>query len=389
MFLIKGRARQGHATADARLRIVYVLGTLAIGGTECQTVRLACELARRGHEVSVVALSAGGPLEEVLRDQGVACYILGFRGFRSRELSRMLRPWILPLNPGQIWQILRFAALLIRLRPHVCHALLFWSYIVAMPLSWVLGVPVRVNGRRGYPPAGPRGWPRAILEQLANRSSTHYVTNAVALVKHCSECEGIDAARITVIPNGVDLPTRIATPDSSPARAVMVANLIGYKGHRDVLAALAMMATPLSVAMFGDGPEREPILELAHELGLDEVVDLQGLVTRSADRLPDYQVCVLASHEEGLPNALLEAMAAGLAVVATDVGGVSELITDGVEGLLVPPGDPQALAHALTVLAEDPALRLRLARAARDRAREYTWSACAEAHLSLYRELLA
>ena len=140
----------------------------------------------------------------------------------------------------------------------------------------------------------------------------------------------------------------------------------------------------------GDGPQREDVADEIRRLGAEGTVDLAGERDDVADVLAAADVFVLPTLSEGLPMSVLEAMAAGLPVVAAAVGGVPELVDDGETGLLVPPGRPDALAAALGRLAADPALRRRLGAAGRRRAEaHFDIEACRRAHVELYRELLA
>ena len=144
------------------------------------------------------------------------------------------------------------------------------------------------------------------------------------------------------------------------------------KGHRDLVLAVNRLATrrDLRLLMFGSGPLRRAIAELVHRRGLDSSCHFFE-PRRDMDRVYALlDVCVLPSRWEGLPYALLEAMAAGRAVIATDVGGMGEVIEDGRTGLLIPPGDPHALADAITRLADDPELRLQLGRQAAEAVRQ-------------------
>jgi glycosyltransferase involved in cell wall biosynthesis len=117
----------------------------------------------------------------------------------------------------------------------------------------------------------------------------------------------------------------------------------------------------------GDGPERAQLEALAGQLGLADRVHLAGHQQDVRPWLAALDVLVLSSDWEGMPNALLEAMAAGLPIVATAVGGVPEVVVDGATGLLVPPGDPSALAEAITRLLRDPDLRRTMGQAGRAR----------------------
>jgi glycosyltransferase involved in cell wall biosynthesis len=374
------RSRHLH---DRPLRVVLAVGTLEVGGTESQVVKLAAGLRRRGHDVSVLAVRAGGPLHAELAALGIPARIFGYQGLCLRDATGRPSARVLFEGLGQLFGIWRHLA---RLRPDVCHAFLFTCYTQVLPLARAAGVPVRVNGRRGAPPPAPAGRQRAILDYLGRRSSTAYVCNASALARDLVNEENVPARRITVITNSVEPPAAIADVTRQPPRGIVVANLLPYKGHADLIDALARLATPPAMCFAGDGPERDRLAWLLRSRGLQDTVELAGAVHAAARLLPGYQFAVLPSHTEGLPNAVLEAMAAGLPVVATAVGGVPEIVTDGVTGLLVPPHAPAALAAAIAALTADPVLRVRLGGAARRAAERFGGTAeCAARHEAIYR----
>jgi glycosyltransferase involved in cell wall biosynthesis len=200
------------------------------------------------------------------------------------------------------------------------------------------------------------------------------------------------AGRTVVIPNAVDVDAaRRARHDGDPPRIAAVGRLAWPKDPRTLVRALARVrVTPFSALIVGDGPERAGVEAEVRELGLESAVELCGPRSDVPDLLARSDLFVLASRSEGGPISILEAMAAGLAVVAADVGGVGDLVVDGVTGLLVPPADPDALAAALDRLLADPGLRRRLGAAGLERARErFDLSAPRAAHLELYARELA
>jgi glycosyltransferase involved in cell wall biosynthesis len=367
------------------LRIVLAIGSLQIGGTESQLVKLAACLAARGHDVHVAAVRCGGPYEEELRALGIPTRIFFYGGLRLRDHTgrRSARTLL-----GEMRRLLALWRHLRDLRPDVCHGFLFTCYTHVLPLAWAAGVPARVNGRRGASPPTPTGVLRAVLDFLGHRSSSLYVTNSRALRAELVRAEKVPASLIEVIANGVELPEMTADPSRRPARGIVVANLIAYKGHADLVEALALLDAPPSLCLVGEGPEHQRLAELVRARGLDHVVMLAGAAPDARALLADYQFAVLPSHAEGLPNAVLEAMAAGLPVVATSVGGVPDVLADGVTGLLVPPRDPAALAAAIERLAGDPALRCAMGAAGRRAAARLSMDDCAARHEAVYRTLL-
>jgi glycosyltransferase involved in cell wall biosynthesis len=367
------------------LRIVLSIGSLQVGGTESQLVKLASRLAARGHEVHVIAVCRGGPYEARLRSLGIPTRVFGYRGLRLLYDAGNRSPRVLLAETRKLvamWRHLR------RLRPDVCHGFLFTCYTHVLPLAWVAGVPVRVNGRRGAAPPVPTGLLRVVLDFLGHHSSSLYITNSRAQAEKLVREENVPAHRVEVIANGVEPSGGHANPSRHPARGIVVANLIPYKGHADLVEALAVLATPPPLCFVGEGPERGRLTELIRARGLEHVVTLAGAVPDARDLLEHYEFAVLPSHDEGLPNAVLEAMAAGLPVIATAVGGVPEIVSDGVTGILVPPRAPAALAAAIETIAGDPLLRVRMGAAGREHAERLSVDECAARHEAVYRMLL-
>jgi glycosyltransferase involved in cell wall biosynthesis len=375
----------GTAGDERPLRIVLVIGTLRIGGTETQVVKLAADLRARGHEVHVVAISRGGPLESDLRSAGIGLRVFAHGGIRLRDGTGWRSPRTLAREVGELvalWRHLR------NLRPDVCHAFGFTCYTIALPLAWAAGVPVRVNGRRGAAPTTPTGIRRKARDLVGFASSSVYVCNSQAGAQDLQRQEGVRPHRIVVIPNSVGIPARVADVGRQPPAGAVIANLVPYKGHADLVEALARLESPPQMCFVGDGPERDDLLALLRARGLEHAVEFAGTVPGAARLLPSYQFAVLPSHKEGLPNAVLEAMAAGLPVIATTVGGIPEIVIDDVNGILVRPHAPSELAGAIARLTGDPLLRERLGAAGRLAAERLSASSCAARHEEVYQASL-
>ncbi|MCW2919501.1 MAG: glycosyltransferase [Actinomycetia bacterium] len=368
--------------ADRPLRIVLAIGSLAVGGTETQLVKLAAGLMARGHEVHVIALRCAGPLQAELQLMGIPTRIFAYGGLRLRNGSGKRSLRVLSREAGQLLAVWRH---LKNLRPDVCHAFLFTCYTHVLPLASAAGVPVRVNGRRGAPPPTPTGLLRKVLDLAGHRSSSLYISNSQAIARELTRMEKVRPCRVKVIANCVELPARTADVVRQPPCGIVVANLIGYKGHADLVEALALLEAPPRMCIVGDGPERERLATLIEARRLGHVVELTGAVPDARELLAVHQFAVLPSHAEGLPNAVLEAMAAGLPVIATSVGGVPEVVIDGVTGILVPPKAPAELAAAITRIVASPPLRVKLGSAARQTAERFSVSACAARHEAAYR----
>lgn len=367
-------------------RVALAIGTLEIGGAETQLVGTARRLCALGVEVHVVLLTGGGPLLALLEQDRIPVHSLGYPGIRFRDARRRLRPWLVLVDGLRLLGAVR---LLRAHRVDVLHAYLFHSYALLVPLAWVAGVPVRIAARRGLNAGQPDNPLVRLGTWLSTRLATAVVANSTAVAEdaHVNEC--VPRPKLHVIPNAVDLPDRLAQPERDAPVGALVANLIHYKGHLDLVQALAGLDDPPRIRCYGEGPMRPQVEAAVAAAGLEEVLVLEGRVPRARDRYADAQFAVLCSHSEGMPNAVLEAMAAGLPVVATDVGGCAELVENDVTGLLVPPRDPAALGAALRRVAADAAFRAAAGREGRRRAEAFSWDACAQAHLDLYSALLS
>lgn len=178
--------------------------------------------------------------------------------------------------------------------------------------------------------------------------------------------------KLNIIHCGVDPQKYLAesTRDGSAPHLVFVGRLAGVKGVPILLSALSQLLHEipgLRVTLIGDGPERPDLEACAKEAGLGNVVDFAGYKSQAevAETLSHADALVLPSFAEGVPVTLMEAMASGLPVLATRVGGISELVEDGVSGFLVPPGNADALALRLRELLTNPDLRARMGKAGR------------------------
>jgi glycosyltransferase involved in cell wall biosynthesis len=339
------------------------------------------ELAERGHEVTVLVLTRVGPLAAELQAAGVPIWELGLDGV----LARSAKGHVSVGHTLVLWRRwIRLVAELRRRRPDVVHAFLFWSYVLVLPAAMAAGVKLRVSGRRnmGTEKSAHRLYPS--LERVADACSHVAVANAEAIGDIVRGT--MPKRKVRVIPNGVDLWPAALHVERQPARGVMIANLISYKGHEDLLRALSLLSNPPAMDLYGEGPEREPLERLTRDLDLESAIRFRGRVPEAASHYREAQFAVLASHEEGMPNAVLEAMATGLPVVATAVGGVPEIVDHGRTGILVSPRCPQELAAGIAQLAKDPPLRTRMGNAGRDLvAKRYSWEQCVTMHEALYR----
>lgn len=343
-------------------------------------VQILPRLVRSGFDVAVQTLSGPGALSDRLAMAGVT--VISPPARPGRRILRALRA------------AFSLASTIRRFRPEIIHFFLPESYLVGAPLALALGVPYLVMSRRslnGY----QRRYPLiARVERALHRRMDALLGNSAAIVAQLI-AEGADRACVHLIVNGVDLERFSATasrPADGQLRLVSVANLIPYKGHADLIDALAGASTllgdwKLRCAGRDDG-QKAALERRAQDAGIGKHVEFLGPRGDIPELLAESDIAVLASHEEGFPNAVIEAMAAGLPVVATRVGGVPEAVLDGVTGLLVPPHDPLALSDAIRRLADDPGLRTRMGVAGRARATElFSLDSCADNYATFYRNI--
>jgi glycosyltransferase involved in cell wall biosynthesis len=198
--------------------------------------------------------------------------------------------------------------------------------------------------------------------------------------------------RLIRVHNGIeDVHTRfLAIPEKYPPRIIMTARFDKQKDHRTLLQAAAMLESEeYTLELLGDGPLKPQARSMVSALGIDPKVSFRGLEPNVAERLSRAQIFALISNWEGFPLSVLEAMRAGMPVVATDVGGVSEAVVDGVSGFLCPVRDPSILQQRLQALVQDPALRGKMGEAGRSLYKQwFTFERSFGSTLDAYREVL-
>jgi glycosyltransferase involved in cell wall biosynthesis len=360
---------------EARKPRLLILITLSeLGGAQTAVALLLPALADR-FEVTVAA-QGSGPLRDAAEAAGVPYVEL-------EHVRRRIDPWH---DARALVELVRLCRMV---RPDIVHAHSSKAGVLGRAAAWLARVPVRVLTVHGWSFAAYDGLAGRLylrIERLMRPLTTAVVCVAEATLRQGLAARACDPKRSVVIHNAVEVAS-FAEPSAStgPARIVAVGRFAYPKDFATLLEALGLVRGDWSAAFVGDGPglaeiagRHDPRVEL-----LGPRRDVAGVLARS-------EVFVLSSRSEGFPVSILEAMAAGLPVVATDVGGVGEAVVDGETGFLVPPGDPRALAAALERLVADPALRLGLGAAGRSRAlRRFDVTRYRAAHVDLYRRELA
>lgn len=318
----------------------------------------------------------GGPFEPVLV----------LRRKRHTPMARVqaLRALGLTVHLVSGWAhlvtIAELASLLRELRPAALLAHGFPEHLLGRHAGVRAGVPVLIqvehNSRERY-----TAWSRWQSRWLARRSAA--LVGVSEGVRQSLLVQGLPADKTVAIPNGIDLARFAQTGGGREPGIVMSARFARQKDHATLIDAMALLSSrhglrPL-LQLAGTGPRLARMQARVGQLGLDGQVRFLGHHVDMPGLLRSQAIYVLSTHYEGMPLALVEAMAAGCACVASDVIGVRGVIEDGVTGLLVPESDATALADAIARLLHDPALAARLGAAARERA-------LAEHGLALMRE---
>jgi glycosyltransferase involved in cell wall biosynthesis len=327
-----------------RIRLLYVAGNLATGGAERHLLEMWRRLDRTRFDVRIAVLKKEGAFAPQVEALGLPLHDLrvGRRIYDHSGIAGMAR----------------LVGVVCAFRPDIVHGYLFGANLFAAVAGRACGVPVVCVAKRNLDAFESRR--QIAVQRLAHRLATH-VTAVSVEVAGSSVALGVPRERITVIENGVDV-ARFDGRDADgaglglpgrPAGVPLVGSvgcLAPRKDFGTLLAALALLhrrGRDFRCAIAGDGPERAALAARASELGVAERVTFLGERSDVDRLLPAFDVFTLSSREEGIPNALLEAMAAARPCVVTRVGGNAEVLADGSTGWLVPPQDPPALAAAL------------------------------------------
>lgn len=371
------------APGGALPRVLHALAPAPVGGLESVVTMLAREWACRGGRVAIaMALDPGALVPAgiaTLAAAGVELFPFWTAPrayWRERaDYLRIYREW----------------------QPAVVHSHGYRADLLAGPAAGALGLS-RVSTFHGFTGGG---WKNRLYEYLQIRAARR-CDAAIAVsapIRARLLRSHVSPARVHLIPNA--LVRRAAVLDRTAARAELglapTATVIGWvgrlspeKGPDILLRAMPHLADPAwRVSMIGDGPLRAELGEMVDQRGLADRVSWHGLIPDAARCYAAFDCLVLSSRTEGTPIVLLEAMAGGIPVIATRVGGVPDVVRED-EGLLVAPEDPEALAAAVRTVLIDPAgAASRAARAATRVARDYAPGPWLDRHADLYRSILA
>jgi len=373
---------------DPRPLLVHVLYRLQVGGLENGVVNLVNQLPHERYRHAIVCLTEATDFRERVERPDVAVYEMHKRAGQDLGLWRNL------------YRLFR------EIRPAIVHSRNIGCLEAQIP-AWLARVPCRVHGEHGWDVSDPDGgnrsyrWLRRLHSPLVHR----FIALSREIERYLVQRVGISPRKVSRIYNGVDnvrfqpgdsgaLPPGF-TDDESVVFGT-VGRMHGVKDQTNLCRAFVLLceqhaelAPRLRLLMVGDGPLREACREMLAAAGLTERAWLPGSRHDIPELMRALDVFVLPSLAEGISNTILEAMASGLPVIATAVGGNGELVADGGTGVLVPPAEPQALAAAMAAYAGDPRLRQTHGDAGRRRvAEEFSMAQMLAAYGGVYDELL-
>ena len=337
--------------ASLPLTVVHVVASLEVGGLERVVLDLVTHADRSRVTPRVVCLEQPGELAPRFAAAGIPVDCLPHTTVMSRRILSLAR-WLRGSGAD------------------VMHAHNVKAHLQGALAARLAGVPVAVSTKHG------RHFPTTRLGRAANRIACRVCSDLIGVSSDCAsiwrDVEAADAAKVSVITNGIDLTAfpRWSGDADEPARAVSVARLNEVKDPLTLLQATRRVVDRhpgFRLDLVGDGPLRADVEASIVQLRLGASVRVHGTVEDVSGTLGGASFFVLASLSEGVSLTLLEAMATGLPVIATRVGGTPEVVAHGETGLLVPPRSPEQLADAMSWLLRRPDVRRRMGQASRRR----------------------
>lgn len=354
------------------IRVAQFIGSLTIGGAENQVSLLANALDPQYYESHIITLNeCAGGFRGTL-EKGVRYYCLDYRR-RNAPLALM-----------RLYRYLKMH------RIDVLHCHMYHAATKGALIGGLCGVPVILVSEHGKN-SWKNAWHRLVERKLVSRLTALRVAVSDDIRRIRIEQDGVPADSVIVMANAVNTAVTLADNAARPRRLGSLGRLVDAKDFTMLFRAVRLLIDrgyDIGLEIAGDGAERKLLEQAVQELELQEVVALPG-VRNAHEFLSGIDVFVMSSKHEGMPVALLEAMAHGLPIAATTVGGIPEVIEDGKEGLLSPVGDPLALADNIARLIDDQALRIRLGKNAQDKVRAcYGIERVSMDWQALYRDLL-
>jgi glycosyltransferase involved in cell wall biosynthesis len=374
----------------APIRVLHIINSLIRGGAERLLVNILQAHDRTQVHPMVITLYNRLDLAPQLREAGITVGTLGLSG-----------TWRIPLAVGQLRTIIG------SLQPDIVHTNLNAANISGRVAAWLSGRPKVVSGIHSlmYDPAiyldnpDQKPWKVAALRQVDRWTSQRVNTTYVGCSHHVGESARaalkLPARQFRTIYNGIVVPALAPRPDrpTQTLELITVGRPIPEKGHKYLISAMPQILARhpnVRLRIVGGGPLENELRQQVAQLHLEQHVEVMGMRADIAELLNASDIFVFPSVSEGLPLAPLEALGCGLAIVASDIPALREIIDPDVQGLLVPAQDSQALANAVIILLDSPARRHTMGQAGYQRIRErFNIDTTARAFETMYVELMS
>jgi len=387
-------AKQTELDSPRRIQLLLVIGSFEIGGAEKQMFTLVRAIQDYGISCHVFSLQRGGPLSSHFSELGVPVHS---GGLVKGDIYK--RPW--KLLSAEISLIRR----ILKLKPRVVHSYLPLATFMGALAGRLCRVPLVITSRRSLGKYQERYRALRLFDLLANKFSHCVTVNSKSVWNDVLVRDNVDPKKLVLIYNGVDhsnfdVPREVRVElrkktgfTHSHKVVTVVANLIPYKGHAELLDAAAAVLDQIPSSRFWlvgrDRGIEKYLKQKARELGILNRVIFAGERSDIPNILAASDILVLPSHEEGFSNVILEAMAAGLPLVATRVGGAQEAVLDGVTGWLVQPNRPKELATKIVDLLNNPKRSKEWGERGKERVKkEFGIEKMVEEHLMLYQRVM-
>lgn len=346
-------------------RIILLITDLEIGGTPTVVRELAVRL--RGAHVEVACLSPWGPMADQIRNRGIQVTALGARGVYD-----------LRILPG-------LANLIRQERFDTVFSFLIHANATATMVMPLVGNVRLIQSIQTTQPTPRWHW---MLQKLIHPAADRVVVPSESVAQAAQAWAGVPRSRIAVIPNAVEVGEFEDIGHTRDARTPFAIGFIGrldpIKRVPDLVEAAGRLGDSVHLHIFGEGPDRSRIEQRIAELNLAHCVTLHGAVARPQEALSRIDLLVLPSAAEGMPMVPIEAMAARVPVIGTNVPGIRDVIGHERTGLLTPAGNPGRLAEAIERVMRNPGLRERLANAAAEEVRErFAWEGVIQQYQTL------
>lgn len=368
----------------SRLKIMHLIGSVSIGGAQRLVLEMAGHTSKVDYEVHICAF---GPVKN-------ETFLVELNSLNLPVIHIQSRKFY---NPSVLWKIIKYVR---QKKIDLIHTHLTDADIIGRLVSLFTGVPVL-----GTIHNEPKSFMKLRIDKrVLNKITAKYCTTHLVVVSGCLREQfiaewAIPDEKISTIYNAVDIDIYLQAPaehrlqtGDSKFTITNVGRLSKQKAQHILLEAAQMVIAHFPDTQFlfvGQGKLEQDLKNLTHELGLERNVVFMGVRRDVADILASTDIFVLSSLWEGLPLSAIEAMASACATVLTDVGGNRELIEPGKSGLIVPPGDSDALADAIISLLEQEEVRLSIGRAARARVRgKFNLSLMVKQYEEVYKKVL-